>query len=269
MGFWEILNNLSDSTQFPKKWNQYINWIFLIQLIIALGSCYINKYMWPSRKIIQSGAVYQIKIMLILQIVLFYWEITFTNMIHKDFNIVEHHLLMMLHSALLLYFENAICGNALLLYLFYSIIWTFGGGSNQFFFFLYITYSFLYIFQTLYAYKLPKTLFIGFPILALIQTFSNYKYYCWSIDGSLCPTEKTIYIFGTNSLSYIVTYLIIISVIFSITVLPFYACLKKLEEKHKDDMTIIDSIESNSNNSSSSSISFFGNLSNRNSFKNK
>jgi len=269
MGFWDIIDNISDGTQFPKKWNVFINWVFLIQLIIAIGSCYINKNMWPSRNIITSGAVKQIKSMLLIQIILFYWEITFTNMLHKDLNIVEHHLIMMIHSGFLLYFPNAICGNTLLPYLFYSFIWAFGNGSNSLLFFIYVADCFLYIFQSMYAYKLPKTLFIGFPVLALIQCFSNYKYYCWSIDGNLCPSEKIIYIFGTLSISYIITYLIVIAVIYSITVIPFYACLERLEIDSKNNMSISDSIESSSNNSSSSSLNFFGTLTNRNTFKNK
>jgi len=256
MGFWDVIDKLSNSTQFPKKWNIFLNWVYLFQLIIAIGSCYINKKMWPERNINHSLAVLQIKCMLIFQIVMFYWEIMFTRMISGDFNIVEHHIVLIIHSVFLLYWPDTICGNTLLPYLFNSITWAFGKGNNKIFFFMYIADCFLYIFQTLYAYKLPKTLPIAFPILALYQVFSNYKYYCWSLDGTFCPNEKIIFFFGSNTFSYIITYLIIVAVLYSVTVVPFNSVLDKLEHKQLQDLSISDSIESDEN-------------SNKNSFKDK
>jgi len=251
MGFWDIIDKLSNSTQFPKKWNIVLNWAYLLQLIVAIGSCYINKKMWPIRNIEHSLAVLQIKGMLILQIVMFYWEIMFTRMISGDFNIVEHHIVMIVHSAFLLYYPDTVCGNTLLPYLFYSITWAFGKGNNRLFYLMYIANCFLYIFQTLYAYKLPKTLSIAYPIIAIYQTFSNYKYYCWSLDGTFCPNEKIIFFFGSSTFAYILTYVIIVSVIFSITVIPFYACLERIENNQIQNMTISDSIESNNTNKNS------------------
>ncbi|KAG4083205.1 hypothetical protein H8356DRAFT_1017865 [Neocallimastix lanati (nom. inval.)] len=257
MGFWDILNDLSDSSQYPKKWNQFTNWIFLIQLIIAIGSCYINENMWPSKTVKQSISVLQIKAMLVIQIILFYWEITLTQLVSANFNIFEHHIIFIIHSAFLLYFPDTICGNTLLPYLFYSIIWAFGNGNTQIFIVMFVLECFLYIFQTLYAHILPKTLFIGFPLLALYQSFSSYKLYCWTFDGSFCPSEKIIYIFGTSSFSFIITYLIIVLVIYSITVLPFFTILQKLSEDQKLNISIEDSINNSINNTK------------RNSFKNK
>lgn len=254
MGFWKIVDELSDGSQFPKKWNKFINWVFLLQLIVAIGSCYINNNMWPSKTIKQSLAVLQIKVMLVVQIVLFYWEITFTQMLSTNFNVVEHHIIFIIHSVFLLYYPDSICGNTLLPYLFYSITWAFGKGSNQLFAFLFVLECFFYIFQTLYAYKLPKILFYGFPLLALYQGFSSYKLYCWTLDGSLCPSEKIIYIFGTYSISFIITYLIVIGIIYSITVIPFYAILQKLEYNQVENMTIEESIENNLNNANRNSL---------------
>ncbi|ORX79393.1 hypothetical protein BCR32DRAFT_269523 [Anaeromyces robustus] len=243
MGFWALVDEVSDGIQFPKRWNLFINWIFLIQLTIAIGSCYINGNMWPIYTVKQSFAVLQIKAMLIVQIVLFYWEIAFTHMFFKDFNIAENHIMLIIHSAFLLYKQDSICGVTLLPYLFYSITWTFGGGSSLLFFFIFLMECYLYIFQTLYAYRLQKTLFIGFPLIALYQMFSNYKLYCWTLDGNLCPSERIISLFGTYSISFIIVYLIIIVVIYSVTVVPFYAILKKLENYEKQNMSISDSIE--------------------------
>jgi hypothetical protein len=256
MGFWDIIDYLSDSTQYPKKWNKFINWIFLIQLIIAIGSCYINENMWPSKTVKQSLSVLQVKAMLIIQIVLFYWEITFTKMLSTNFNIAEHHIIFIIHSIFLLYYPDTICGNTLLPYLLYSITWVFGNGTNQIFIIMFVLECFLYIFQTLYAHILQKSLFVGFPLLALYQSFSSYKLYCWSLDGSFCPSERIISIFGSSSFSYIITYIIIIGVIYSVTVLPFFTILQKLEEDQKQNVAIEDSIQSNINNKK------------RNSFKN-
>lgn len=249
MSFWDIIDELSSDIQFPTKWHKFINTIYIFQLLLAIGSCYINENMMPrnnfknDKKKKPSLMVRQIKIMFALQLILFYWEITFTNMYQKDPVTVQHHVFNMFITALMMYFPNTICGYSLLPYLFYSVQWVIGGGKSELLHTLHIISCFVYSVQSIYSFKVQETLPIFFPILYALKTAISYRKFCWKYNGTICPPSDAVLLLGSGDLRRSIMIFAFVLGFYSLTLVPFYLWCASKQRTKKSSISIMESIE--------------------------